>query len=71
MYAYIYIHAYNTEPYHTNIYGNYFIRNSNPEFPGFDIVFPYVDKDFSKHLPDPGRNLHISYHTAEPYYFYL
>ena len=29
----------------------------------FSLAFP----DKSKNLPDPGRNLHISYHTAEPW----
>ena len=50
------------------IYRKYYIRNSDPGFPRCFVVFPYfslVSPGNFKKFPDPERNLHISYHTAE------
>ena len=53
-----------------NIYRKYYIRNSDAGFLSIFMAFPYVSlivSGRSKKRPVSGRNLHISYHTAEPY----
>ena len=55
--------------YNKKIYRKYYIRNSGPGFLRLFIVFPCFTSAFrskSKKCPEPGPNLHISYHTAEP-----
>ena len=50
------------------------IRNSDPGFPRCFVVFPHFSLVFPsnfKKCPDPERNSHISYHTAEVYGFLL
>ena len=56
------------------MYRKHNVRNLDPGFPGMFLDFPYVSLVFpgkSKKFPDPGRNLQISYHTAEPYLIFL
>ena len=54
--------------YDKNIY--IYKRNSDPGFLGFTLFFHCFSLAFpaqSKKCPDPGRNLHIYHHAAEPY----
>ena len=70
IYIYIYIYIHTVPQYAKKIYRKYYIRNSDPGFPGFFLVFPYFSLDFPsilKNNPDPRRNLRISHHTADPY----
>ena len=45
------------------------MKKSDPESLGSLLVFPFslALPGKSKMSPDPGRNLHIACHTAEPY----